>query len=149
MQKKKKVNKNNQKILENLQVAEDNVDSEKDKEALSNLYLAADHLSDLTIFVFTNLSVEQQALKNADTSAETVELITGFFSALASIVKNIEEFSQLLCGRANNEDEDDSDDEEHVTLKFLQENPETIVGIREGIEGTSEALDVILSLTQV
>ncbi|KAJ0272838.1 hypothetical protein COL922a_014616, partial [Colletotrichum nupharicola] len=130
-------------------IAEDNVDSEKDKEALSNLYLAADHLSDLTIFVFTNLSVEQQALKNADTSAETVELITGVFSALASIVENIEEFSQLLCGRANDEDDDDSDDDEHVTLEFLQENPETIVGIREGIERTSEALDVILSLTQV
>jgi hypothetical protein len=149
MQKKKKANKKNQKILENLQIAEDNVDSEKDKEALSNLYLAADHLSDLTIFVFTNLSVEQQALKKADTSAETVELITGVFSALASIVENIEEFSQLLCGRANDEDDDDSDDDEHVTLEFLQENPETIVGIREGIERTSEALDVILSLTQV
>ncbi|CEL11862.1 hypothetical protein ASPCAL14957 [Aspergillus calidoustus] len=139
----------NANILENLQIAEDNVESEKDKEALSNLYLAADHLSDLTIFVFTNLSVEQQALKNADTSAETVELITGVISALASIVENIEEFSQLLCGRANDEDDDDSDDDEHVTLEFLQENPETIVGIREGIERTSEALDVILSLTQV
>jgi hypothetical protein len=99
--------------------------------------------------VFTNLSVEQQALKNADISAATVELITRFFSGLASIAENIEGFSQLLCGRANDEDDDDSDDDEHVTLEFLQENPETIVGIREGIERTSEALDVILSLTQV
>ncbi|CEL11897.1 hypothetical protein ASPCAL14992 [Aspergillus calidoustus] len=55
----------NANILENLQTAIDNVESEKDKEALNNLYLAADHLSDLTIFVFISLSVNQQALRRS------------------------------------------------------------------------------------
>ncbi|KAL3439917.1 ankyrin repeat-containing domain protein [Aspergillus insuetus] len=136
----------NANILENLQSAIDNVESEKDKENLNNLYLAADHLSDLTIFVFTNLSVNQQALKDADISAETVDLVTGFLGGLSSLIRDILEFSHVLCGRA---DGNDSDDDGMVTLEFIQENPDMIVGTREGIERCSKALDVILCLTQV
>jgi hypothetical protein len=92
------------------------------------------------------LSINQQALKDADISPETVDLVTAFLGGLASLIKDILEFSHVLCGRT---DDDDSDDDETVTLEFIQENRDTIMGTREGIERCSEALDVILCLTQV
>jgi hypothetical protein len=136
------------KILNNLQIAVDNVTSEKDKETLNNLYLAADHLSDLTLFVFTNCSVNQQALKDADISAEMVKLVMDLLGGLASVVETVAEFSQVLCGSAGDDSDDDGNDE-NITMASVQEYASTIVDIQEGIERFSKLLDVILCLTQV
>ncbi|KAL3490101.1 ankyrin repeat-containing domain protein [Aspergillus germanicus] len=153
----KEANSKSEKILDNLQTAVDNVASEKDKETLNNLYLAADHLSDLTLFLFTNCSVNQQALKGADISAETAKLVMDLLGGLASVVETVAEFSQVLCGSAgdDSDDSDDSDDDDddgkddNITTAIVQEYASTIADIQEGIERFSKLLDVMLCLTQI
>ncbi|KAJ0425142.1 ankyrin repeat-containing domain protein [Aspergillus carlsbadensis] len=145
-------NKITQQILDSLQAAEDTVESEKDKETLNNLYLAADHLSDLTLLVFTNFSANQQTLKDADISAETVELVMGFLAGLASLVDSVAEFSQVLCESAEDEDDDDNEDDsddKNTISAIIQEYAAAIAELREGLERCSKALDVVLCLTQV
>jgi hypothetical protein len=51
-----------------------------------------------------------------DISAKTVNLVIGFLGGLASLIKDILEFSHVLCGRA---DSDNSNNNKIVTLEFI------------------------------
>lgn len=135
-------------ILDNLQIAIDAVESEQAKDVLDNLYSAADHFNDLALFILSNCSTSQQALKDAHISTETIEVITGVLTRSEYILDTAVEFSQVVCSNADRDDNNSSNDNDGISA-IIQELESDYTALLKGVVIGMKGLDVILSLTQV